>query len=89
MRRHSRSGGMGLSYSDQPSIVVEEDGVKIRCGDKVITIRPCGPKSERGPDGDYPYIEVESTARPSKTGFPLSSKQKFEVLYDDLWRLSQ
>lgn len=87
-----------MSYSNQPSISRWMPGVGdtefdpdekiiIHCGDRTITIRPCDPKSERGPDGPYPYIEVE--APNGKTGFPLSSKEKFDVMFDDLWRLSQ
>jgi len=85
-------------FSDQPSIVRWMPGpgevdfdytekIIIRCGDRTITIRPCTPLSEKGPDGSYPYIELMDL-RGEKKEFTLSSKEKFEALFNDLEELT-
>ena len=59
-------------------------GIQLRCGDRVITIRPCGPGSEQGPDGPFPFIALEDGESVPKR-FAVSSKSEFNKIFEDLW----
>ena len=74
-------------YSEYPSFHIQTGkgiitGFEIRCEDRVITVKPCGPGSETGPDGSFPYIELEDGEE--KKAFALSSKRRFDSMFDDL-----
>lgn len=77
-------------HSEYPSFHIQTGkgiitGFEIRCEDRVIIIRPCGPGSETGPDGSFPFIELEDGEESVPKRFAVSTRSEFNKMFEDLW----